>query len=401
MKPRFYHPKYLYEVSRRTIGGTFLFDLNDQSLMTAITGVLGEAQRRYGVRIFHYHFMSNHYHGLFDAPSPLQLVRFLNFVHGRIATLVNLRLTRTGPVWSAKFRPVAVATDDKTLLHRMKYIMGQATRAGMVRHPRQFAGPSAVDWLVAGVPIHGRYRGTLPARAALEKAQGTSTSHESHHCSAALTDTQGEERTVNIALLPCFADQDWPTMHCTFAAMADDIAGISLAEVLAVDTTLKAAVVNQEQSCLAPEGQDDDRGDFESSDGQETDKSDRGALGDLLESITDIDTADIGSVKASAPDPIDPATLQPQTRKAPGSKHKSKEMLEILTFNQEVRKAYKVELQQFTEAYRIALTRLGKQVARALAGLRAHAVRFPDYAVLPSCLGAAAIAAVMASQARR
>ncbi len=395
MKPRFYSPKYLHEVSRRTVGGAFLFDLNDQPLMAEVLGALGEAQRRYRVGVYHFHFMSNHYHGIFDAPSPIQLSRFFNFFHGRVATLVNLRLDSTGPVWSAKFRPIAVSMDRESLMRRMKYITGQATRAGMVQHPMQFAGPSAVDWLVSGVPITGRYTGKLASSRASPEPQGESAGNSAPSASPG---DDSAVRVVHISMLPCFSGQRWEDVHELFAGMADDIAGTTMADLLERGAKPKPVVTNQEKSCTATEAEDREDED----DAAEQEAKQRGTLAECIERAGKSWRGDppAACAKVPAPDPSDADTGGRQTRPAPGAKRKRGGPLVILACSAEVRQAYMLELQEFADAYWEALARLGKQVARAQAGLQARTVKFPAHAVLPSGVGGLALASVMAAQAR-
>ncbi len=399
MSLRFYSPKYLYEVCRRTTGGAFLFDLNDEPLMSACVGALAEAQRRYDVAIYHFHFMSNHYHGLFNAPSPAKFARFLNFFHGTVATLVNQRLSRTGAVWSGKFRPLPVATDAKTLMLRMKYITGQATRARMVEHPLQFCGPSAVDWLVAGSPITGRHDGPLPS---LPTANGGPTGEATNPWQPSASQKAKGARTVQISMLPCFADQDWAAVRPLFAAMADEISGTTMAELLARGAALKPLLTNQDAACTIPEHADDadmgtDRDTGSSASGRGTQPEHPNT--DDKDSPATLCATGVNA-KLPAPDPRDPDTGKRQTRTPPSGKdNKPKQRLVILACGAETRRAYMYDFTNFSLTYAQAMEQLGVQVARAQAGRRARMVRFPDYALLPSCVGANHLTAHMAMRA--
>lgn len=398
MSPRYYNPNYLYEVTRRASGGAFLFDLNDKALMDAITGVLAEAQRRHSIGIFHFHMMSNHYHGLFHAPTPKQFARFLNFFHGMVASLVNQRLNRTGAVWSGKFRPMPVSPDHKSLIARMNYITGQATRAKMVQHPLQFAGPSAVDWLVSGTPLTGRYAGPLPALPALPAQGGETVDYEGNLPVLGPAIMAKGLRTVHISMLPCFSDLTWTEVHPLFAAMADEIAGATVAELVAGHLAGKPAVVNQEAACGAAEGaaEADDSGAAQSHDR-------RGPQPDPHDPTDECaGPSQLGAVpKVAAPAPWDPATGQRHTRPAPAKKgQRRRGALFILTYSAAARDAYEGDYKAFQAAYQAAMADLGRMAARAQLGRRARMVRFPDYALLPSCVGATALAEMMAALGR-
>ena len=82
-----YDPAYYCEVTLRTNCGQFGFGLNDSDLRDLTYGVFAEAARRYGVDIFAFHFMSNHYHGLYGFSSPEQLVMFFAFYHFYVSGL--------------------------------------------------------------------------------------------------------------------------------------------------------------------------------------------------------------------------------------------------------------------------------------------------------------------------
>ena len=74
---RLYDPDYLYEVALRCDNGAYRFDINDTDLRDQTYGVFAEAVKRYAVSIFAFHFMSDHYHGLYGFKSPDDFVAFL------------------------------------------------------------------------------------------------------------------------------------------------------------------------------------------------------------------------------------------------------------------------------------------------------------------------------------
>ena len=152
---RLYDPKYYCEVTIRGIDGTFAFDPNDIDTREQIYGLLAEAVRQTGVSIFVFHFMSNHYHGLYGYTSPAQLVRFLAYLHAGLSRLANENLGRSGAYWCSS-KVLAVATDAKSVGDRFDYILGQAVRAGICSHPGEFPGASAVDALLYGARLVGR-----------------------------------------------------------------------------------------------------------------------------------------------------------------------------------------------------------------------------------------------------
>lgn len=366
MSPRLYDPTYLYEVTRRADRGQMLFDLNNKGLNEAFLGVVAEAQRRYRVRVFHLHFMSTHYHGLFDAPTPLLFSRFLNFLHGRIAALINATRKDPGAVWSRKFRPLPVSKDEKTLMQRMDYLTGQAVRANLVFHPAQFPGASAVDWLLFGTPVVGTHRSAADSKS---KA-GQDAADEAGERKL----EESPRRTVEISKLPGFEQTDWAELHPVFRAMADRIAGRSLAEVIAQGHPAKLAEVDQSRD------QDDLGCDLgtpppSTADGELT----RGTHPEPCEP----------PAKLQLPDCTDPETGEPilrgPVRPKAGSRRRGR--LWILTADERVREAYMDQMLEFAGEHGQAMARLRLRTAEVAAGirLRAHVV-FPQYSLLPGGL---------------
>ena len=152
---RLYDPDYYCEVTLRTNCGDFGFDLNDTDLRDQIYGVFAEAQERYAMDIFAFHFMSNHCHGLYGFESPAQLVAFFAFLHGNLARLAHRTNGTHGAFW-APLQVRAVATDAESVGRRIRYIMGQAVAAQLADHPGQFPGPSSVDAMLYGKRLMGK-----------------------------------------------------------------------------------------------------------------------------------------------------------------------------------------------------------------------------------------------------
>lgn len=150
-----YNPAYYCEVTIRAQDGKFAFNPNDIELRERIYGLFAEAVDRTGVGIFIFHFMSNHYHGLYGFESPAQMTAFTSYLHGNLARLANETEGRSGPFWR-RAKVCMVTRDAATVATRFKYIMGQAINADICHHPGEFPGASAVDALLYGIKLIGR-----------------------------------------------------------------------------------------------------------------------------------------------------------------------------------------------------------------------------------------------------
>jgi hypothetical protein len=79
---RFVPPGSLVEVTLRTLHGRLLLRPSSRA-NDLIVGVIGRAQRRYGIAIHGLVVLSNHAHLLLSADSPQQLAAFMDYVAGR------------------------------------------------------------------------------------------------------------------------------------------------------------------------------------------------------------------------------------------------------------------------------------------------------------------------------
>ena len=78
------YDRSLVEVTNRTIHGRML--LKPTKRFRDITlGALGRAQRRYGVEIHAFVFLSNHYHLLISVSDAQQMARFVGYVESKLA----------------------------------------------------------------------------------------------------------------------------------------------------------------------------------------------------------------------------------------------------------------------------------------------------------------------------
>lgn len=394
--PRFYHPNYLFEVARRTNRGEDLFDANDSGQVLAIVSIIAEAQRRYGVQIYHIHFMSNHYHGLFRARTPQHLARFFNFVHGEIAKLINRNRRHPGVVWSSKFTPLPVTTDAKTLLARMKYLTGQALCAQLVTHPSQFPGVSAVDWLLFGVPMVGRHGDQNPA----DSDPGP---EQAENPSAPRDNPDPPAKEVTIAKLPCFEDRSWAELHAMYAALADEQAGIPprphghdapppkmsiAASVLGVDRGLAGDLAADDefsaQMAAAAVSSDDDA--------ERGTSSEASVAAKVFDETAAAWTSPRHSpAKVQVPNgrteddgtPLVRGPVQPKGEA--GKKRRGK--LRILTFSAAARSLYFDDLRDFCRDYAKAMAKLQRRLDTCPDGVRLRGrIVFPSHSLLPGCL---------------
>ena len=151
---RMFDPAYYHEISQRTNEGRFVMDPNNAELREAFCGVLACAAWTYGVKVLAFHFMTNHYHGLYAIECPRQFNMFLAFLHAGFARAYHRVMGKSGKFWGyMTWNPIA--KDEASVCERLNYIMGQAVRAELVHHPDEFQGASSLDWMLHGRSLDG------------------------------------------------------------------------------------------------------------------------------------------------------------------------------------------------------------------------------------------------------
>ncbi|MBK7078564.1 MAG: hypothetical protein IPH44_40495 [Myxococcales bacterium] len=153
---RWYLPLMLLEVTIKTLEGRFWLR-PDPRCRAIVLGVFGKALKHYpGVRLHGFETPSNHLHYLVSATEPAQLPLFLDFVHANIARQINQLRQRTGPFWSRRGMVIAVVDDDAQIA-RLRYLLAQGPKAGLVASPKDWEGASSTPALLGDMALPATY----------------------------------------------------------------------------------------------------------------------------------------------------------------------------------------------------------------------------------------------------
>ena len=145
----------MVEVTTRTLQGRHLLRPSPEVNQT-ILGVLGRAQRRTEMGICAFNFLSNHYHILLRPESALQLSEFMGFVNGNIARKVGRLHDWRDRMWSRRYQHIIVSDEPEAQIARLKYVLAQGVKEGLVAKPEDWPGAHCVGQLVSGNPqIYG------------------------------------------------------------------------------------------------------------------------------------------------------------------------------------------------------------------------------------------------------
>jgi putative transposase len=137
------------EVTCRTVQGRFL--LKSSPLLNRLAiGVLGRAQRMYDVRIHAFCVMSNHYHLLVTVQNALQLARFMTFVQSNLAREAGRLVDWKERFWGRRYQAILVSHEPAAQLARLRYILSQGCKEGIVLRPEDWPGANCVKELLNG-----------------------------------------------------------------------------------------------------------------------------------------------------------------------------------------------------------------------------------------------------------
>ncbi len=152
---RWFLPETVFEVVARTIQGRFLL-LPSERGREIVLGVVGRALERYpAVSLYGFVFLSNHTHLLVSSAHGGQLAKFLGYVFGNVARKIGRIHDWKGKFWAKRCRPIPVV-DDLAVISRLRYVLSQSVKEGIVERAEDWPGASCVPWF-RGQPLTGTW----------------------------------------------------------------------------------------------------------------------------------------------------------------------------------------------------------------------------------------------------
>lgn len=146
----------VFELTSRTFQERFLLRPSD-ILNEIVVGVLGRAQRLYEVQIYAAAFLSNHFHLLVRVLGPEQLSGFMQYFKGNLAKEAGKLHGWRGGIWGRRYRPVWIAEETTALVSKLRYILAQACKEGLVASPIEWPGVHCAEALMGEGTLHGRW----------------------------------------------------------------------------------------------------------------------------------------------------------------------------------------------------------------------------------------------------
>jgi REP element-mobilizing transposase RayT len=165
---RWYLPEVVYDVTTRTIQERFLLRPGEAE-RDLILGVIGRGLELYARIMLHaFVYLSNHMHMMLSSPDPTQIAPFIGYVNGHVARLVGKRSGWEGPFWSGRAHVIPIL-DDESAEGRLRYILSNGVKEGLVARPEQWPGASSTPGLL-GEPLQGRWPSRPATRASDRRA---------------------------------------------------------------------------------------------------------------------------------------------------------------------------------------------------------------------------------------
>ncbi len=144
----------VFELTSRTLQGRFLLRPG-RRLNSLLLGVLGRAQRHYGVELFAAAFLSNHFHILVRVLSPEQLAGFMQYFKGNLAKEAGRLHGWREKFWGRRYRPIQLFESAEDQVARLRYILAQACKEGLVSSPVEWPGVHCAGSLIEGEALQG------------------------------------------------------------------------------------------------------------------------------------------------------------------------------------------------------------------------------------------------------
>ena len=181
----------MVEVGNRTIQGRYLLRPTPE-LRNVLLGILGRAQRLYGMCIHAFVFLSNHYHMLLSPTSAKQLAEFMCFVDTNIAKEAGKLANWNGRFWADRYSAIVVSNEEQAQVGRLQYVLSNGCKEGLVARPHEWPGASTTSALLEGTPtLSGHW---------------CDRTKEYRARQAGRTELFVVPETITLSPLPCWAD---------------------------------------------------------------------------------------------------------------------------------------------------------------------------------------------------
>lgn len=137
------------EITLRTAARRLLLRPS-RPLRRLVNGVLARGQKRTGVRIHAFNFLSNHGHALISVRANGDLSRFMQYVAGNLAKETGIAVGWTSRVWGRRYRHSILSAEPEIQAARLRYLLENGCKENLVASPLDWPGASSARALAEG-----------------------------------------------------------------------------------------------------------------------------------------------------------------------------------------------------------------------------------------------------------
>jgi putative transposase len=135
------------EITQRIFQGRFLLRPS-RAVNQVVYGVLGRAVRKYRMAIHAFTFLSNHYHLTISPLDAQHQARFLGYLNGNLAREIRHLTGWTQKIWGRRFASVPIARQRKAQVERLRYLLSQGVKEGLVAKAQEWPGANGLAQLL-------------------------------------------------------------------------------------------------------------------------------------------------------------------------------------------------------------------------------------------------------------
>ena len=143
----------IFFVTARCIHSRFLLRPSPR-VNKLIIGVLARAVERFDIKLYGLCFLSNHYHLLLSSRNAASLAAFMQYIGSNIAREIGREHEWREKFWSRRYY-ASIVLDEAAAEERMRYILANSVKEGLVKHPRYWPGVHCYRHLAEGTALHG------------------------------------------------------------------------------------------------------------------------------------------------------------------------------------------------------------------------------------------------------
>ncbi len=142
-------------------------------LYAIVVGVIARAQRRFPVEVCGIVVLSNHYHLLLWVPDSRRLADFMCFVNSNLAREAGRLVAWCERFWARRYQAIVVSDEEEAQVARLKYLLSHGCKEGLVARPQDWPGVHAVNALLEGRPLAGRWLDRTRGHLTRARGQGS------------------------------------------------------------------------------------------------------------------------------------------------------------------------------------------------------------------------------------